>query len=395
MKASILFVDDEKPILRSLRRLFQDAEYELFFVENGDAALRFLQLQRVDLVISDMRMPGMDGHQLLRRVKELYPQTMRLILSGFAEKNQVFTSLLDGSAQMYLLKPWNNEELVTLVDKLLRLQNTLRDKKLLTQIEFLGQLPTLPETYEKLCRFIEEEADVKEMAVLVESDPVIAGKILQVANAAFYGAKIGSVQQAISYLGLNVLRDLVLASGLFAAPSVGLAERKVLDLFWRHSVQVNRFVHLLYQAVYKKNILEEFASVGLLHDLGVVALLKGFGETFLPWPWYKEQLLAGGLGALMTAEREKFGVSHNELGGYLLHWWQLPYALVEAALYHHEPLAEHVVHKELLCLVHIANSFSWGQLLKKELYCVDESIWRFVGLQPETVAKLLAEPETK
>ena len=99
MKASILFVDDEKPILRSLRRLFQDAEYELFFVENGDAALRFLQLQRVDLVISDMRMPVMDGHQLLRRVKELYPQTMRLILSGFAEKNQVFTSLLDGSAR--------------------------------------------------------------------------------------------------------------------------------------------------------------------------------------------------------------------------------------------------------------------------------------------------------
>ena len=252
MKASILFVDDETPILRSLRRLFQDTEYELFFVESGDAALRFLQLQRVDLVISDMRMPEMDGHQLLRRVKELYPQTMRLILSGFAEKNRVFTSLLDGSAQMYLLKPWDNEALLSLVDKVLLLQNTLRDKKLLTQIEFLGQLPTLPETYEKLCRFIEEEADVKEMAVLVESDPVIAGKILQVANAAFYGAKIGSVQQAISYLGLNVLRDLVLASGLFAAPSVGLAERKVLDLFWRHSVQVNRFVHLLYQAVYKK-----------------------------------------------------------------------------------------------------------------------------------------------
>ena len=71
------------------------------------------------------------------------------------------------------------------------------------------------------------------------------------------------------------------------------------------------------------------------------------------------------------------------------------YALVEAALYHHEPLAEHVVHKDLLCLVHIANSYSWGQLLKKELYCVDESVWRFVGLQPETVTKLLAEPETK
>nr|WP_320147437.1 HDOD domain-containing protein [uncultured Anaeromusa sp.] len=395
MKASILFVDDEKPILRSLRRVFQETSYELFFVESSDAALRFLQLQRVDMVVSDMRMPGMDGHQLLRRVKELYPQTMRLILSGFAEKNQVFTSLLDGSAQMYLLKPWNNEELLSLVDKVLRLQNTLRDRKLLEQIEFLGQLPALPETYEKLCRFIEEEADVKEMATLVESDPVIAGKLLQVANAAFYGAKIGSVQQAISYLGLNVLRDLVLASGLFAAPSVGLAERKVLDLFWSHSVQVNRFVHRLYQTVYKKNILEEFASVGLLHDLGVVALLKGFGETFLPWPWYKEQLLDGGLNALLTAEREKFGVAHNELGGYLLHWWQLPYALVEAALYHHEPLAEHVVHKELLCLVHIANSCSWNQLLKKESYCVDESIWRFVGLQPDVVTKILSEPGTK
>ena len=98
---------------------------------------------------------------------------------------------------------------------------------------------------------------------------------------------------------------------------------------------------------------------------------------------------------MLTAEREKFGVAHNELGGYLLHWWQLPYALVEAALYHHEPLAEHVVHKELLCLVHIANSCSWNQLLKKESYCVDESIWRFVGLQPDVVTKILSEPGTK
>ena len=394
MKASILFVDDEKPILRSLRRLFQDTEYEMFFVENGDAALRFLQLQRVDLVISDMRMPGMDGHQLLRKVKELYPQTMRLILSGFAEKNRVFTSLLDGSAQMYLLKPWDNEALLRLVDKVLRLQNTLRDKKLLAQIEFLGQLPAVPETYEKLRALIEDEADVKEMAVLVESDPVIAGKLLQVANAAFYGAKIGSVQQAISYLGLNVLRDLLLASGLFAAPTVGVAERKVLDLFWIHSVQVNGFVHRLYQAVYNKNILEEFASVGLLHDLGVIALLKGFGETFSPWPWYKEQLLTGWLNALLESEREKFGVAHNELGGSLLYWWQLPYAMVEAAIYHQEPLAEHVVHKELLCLVHIANSFSWSRLLQKN-FCVDEAVWRFVGLQPEAVGRLLGSAGPK
>ncbi|WP_027937663.1 HDOD domain-containing protein [Anaeroarcus burkinensis] len=389
MKASILFVDDEKPILRSLRRLFQETDYELFFVESGDAALRFLQLQRVDLIISDMRMPEMDGHQLLRRVKELYPQTMRVILSGFAEKNKIFSSLLDGAAQMYLLKPWGNEQLLSVVNNILCLQNRLREKKLLTQIEYLGQLPAFPDSYSKLCSLMEEEADIKEIASLVEADPVITGKLLQVANSAFYGVKIGSIQQAISYLGLGVLKDLVLVSGLFTPVLAGAAERKALDLFWSHSVQVNSLVHALYKEVYNKNILEEFSSIGLLHDLGVVALIKGFKDNFSVWPWYKEKLLEGGVNGLLEAERNMFGVAHNEMGGYLLHWWHLPYVMVEAALFHHEPLEEHVINKELSCLVHLADAYSWKLMLKKECLKVEEAVWRFVGLRPESIEKIV------
>ena len=151
MSNSILFVDDEKPILRALSRTFQSSDDDLYFAESGEEALQLLSEHPVSSVVSDMRMPIMDGHQLLQKIKLLYPETMRLILSGFTEREKVFRLLLDGSAQMYLAKPWNNQELVALVESILQLQSMLKEKALLDTVKTLESLPTLPTIYTELC----------------------------------------------------------------------------------------------------------------------------------------------------------------------------------------------------------------------------------------------------
>ncbi len=388
MAKSILFVDDERPILRSLNRIFQDSDYDLYFAESGEEALQVLANHPVELIISDMRMPTMDGHQLLQRVKKAYPGTMRLILSGFTEQEKVFRSLLDGSAQMYLMKPWNNQKLTNLVANILQLHSMLKEKCLLEKIGEIESLPTLPDMYTRLCNLIEKESEMKDIATLIESDPVIAGRVLRVANSAFFGIKIGSVQQAIAYLGLEILKDLVLTIGVFTLPdTVGRDVKAEMDLLWKHSNLVNQITSVLYQAVHKRRMPEDQASVGLLHDLGMIAMVKQFGTRYLDELHNEKSKCSTNF---QEKEKQQFQVSHTELGGYLLHWWQLPYPLVEAALFHHEPLNPYAINKNLLCLVHIADRYSWKSILPaKVIGEVEEDIWRFAGISFQECEKLL------
>src|SRR5450755_4506465 len=102
---TLLFVDDEPNVLQGLQRQLRPMrnEWDMHFVENGQKALDFMAAQPVDIVVSDMMMPGMDGAQLLSEVVRRHPQTVRLILSGHAEREAVLR--LVGPAHQYLSKP--------------------------------------------------------------------------------------------------------------------------------------------------------------------------------------------------------------------------------------------------------------------------------------------------
>ena len=117
MDKTLLLVDDEANILKALQRIFSPFGYQVQTADSGERGLEILRQGKVDLVISDMRMPGMNGHEFLKQVRAISPTTMRAILSGFAEGRDVIGCLRDGSARMYILKPWDNELLVREVEK--------------------------------------------------------------------------------------------------------------------------------------------------------------------------------------------------------------------------------------------------------------------------------------
>lgn len=112
MARTLLLVDDELSVLRSLQRLFRPAGYRILMAQSGSEALALMAQQPVHVVLSDFRMPKMTGDKLLREVKQRYPGTVRVILSGFADMNAVMAALNDGAVYKFLVKPWDNAELL-------------------------------------------------------------------------------------------------------------------------------------------------------------------------------------------------------------------------------------------------------------------------------------------
>lgn len=130
-KSAVLLVDDEESILNSLRRLLRSQPYEVVLATSGAQALEIMATRPIDLVMSDARMPGMDGATLLAEVHRLYPATSRILLTGYADLTTIIKAINDGQIHRYISKPWNDEELHLVLQQTLehqRLERLARDQ---------------------------------------------------------------------------------------------------------------------------------------------------------------------------------------------------------------------------------------------------------------------------
>lgn len=357
MPKKILFVDDEVQILRSLKRLFRGSGYEVFFADSGKLAVEVLDKQPVDLIITDIRMPEMDGFELLKYVKENFPLTLRVALSGFTDNRKIFTALENNLAKLYMFKPWENSELLSTIDKIFELEDILIDQDLLDMINNLDEIPSIPDLYTELSKMVEEDVDIELISNKIEQDQAIASKILKVANSAFYGAKTGSINQAIMYIGLINVKNIVLTNSVFTNFGYQSEYQKSL---WDHVNLANKIVMLIYQKCLNKRIPNIYASAGLLHDIGKVILIHFFEEIY--GEIIKISSDPENKKTRSQIETELLGVDHQQIGGYLLSWWEIPVPIVEAALYHHDPMNQSIINRELVQVVHLANYYSWQYL---------------------------------
>lgn len=149
-KHTILIVDDEPNILKSLKRLMVDADHKLLAAESGEAGLDLLANNEVHLVLSDYRMPGMNGVEFLCKVKEKYPSTMRLILSGFADAAAVVDAINDGHVYKFMPKPWDDQEFLTTVKRALEQYDLQMENK-----ELYKQLQTRNQSLEEMMANLE------------------------------------------------------------------------------------------------------------------------------------------------------------------------------------------------------------------------------------------------
>ncbi|MBL8785928.1 MAG: HDOD domain-containing protein [Deltaproteobacteria bacterium] len=326
----ILFVDDEPSILDALQNLLrrERKRWDMVFALGGDKALEAMAVAPFDVVMSDMRMPGMDGAELLTRVRELYPATARFVLSGQSGREAVVRAL--GVTHQFLSKPCEVEVLRGVVERACESNDELGDELLRRVVGRLECLPSVPSVYAELREALaREDVGVQVLASIVERDPALSLKCLQLVNSAYFGLArpTASVARAVSFLGAELLSSLADKTGVFAPFSPTQSDAFSIEAFQRKSLAVAKLAARL---VPERSLVDEAAAAGMLLDVGELVIAVG-----LPDAWSSISRWRAGGDVPEAADRRVLAVSHSEVGVYLLGLWGLPRAIIQPVAEHH------------------------------------------------------------
>ena len=237
--ATLLCVDDEVNILSSLKRLFRPHGYRVLTATSGEQGLAVLSETEIDLVISDMRMPEMDGACFLEQVRQRWPDTMRILLTGYSDIASTIAAVNRGEIYRYLSKPWLDDDVILLVKQALELRNLAREK---TRLEELTR---------------KQNHDL--VALNAGLEDIVAQR-----TAALHGA-MESLEQAHDKLKKSFITSITMFSNLIELrEGVGMGHsRRVVDLARRMAQKLK-------------------VGDAELQDITVAALLRNIGKLALP-----------------------------------------------------------------------------------------------------------------
>ena len=361
----ILFVDDETNVLEGLRRMLrpQRDEWDMIFALGGAEALNILETTGIDVVVTDMRMPGLDGAALLEKVHDRFPGILRIVLSGYFDTEAGLRAV--PVAHQFLSKPCQPEQLKAAIERSTQLMNAPADEATRRVVSAIGALPSPPKTCTMLLEAIQKPGVSMDAIVqIVDRDVAIAAKVLQLVNSGFFGFPrvVSSVNTAINLLGVDLLKQLVLSAGVLKTfQPTGEVKGFSLHQFECHSQLTATIAG--YLSAHLGALSTAGAIAALLHDTGKLVLATYLHEEFA-------QAIAQSVQErrpLYECEGEIFGTSHAEIGGYLLNMWGLPLATVDAISFHHRPTAPGCSRAEfgLRGVIHLADALAHEPLDKK------------------------------
>lgn len=330
----IMFVDDEPRLLRSLERGLRrhKGDWELRFAHGADEALAALDAEHVDILISDVTMPGTNGVELLSQVRDVCPEATRILMSGTSDGRLMMRAV--PVAHRFLDKPVPIRELARVIEEALAMRELLCDPAIRSVVSRVESLPSIPRAFDELNRALDDpNMSLRAIAAVVERDPGICAKLLHITGSAFFAAPrpVDTVEDAVRHIGTALLRDLVLVAGVFRMVEAGdLPIGFDLDAEYDHSLRVAQAARVLADPPHQGAAY----TAGLLHDAGKLLFAAELPEV---WGPMMERVLAERL-PLHIVEQQQLGVTHAQLGGYLFGIWGLRGEVVNAVVNHHHPL---------------------------------------------------------
>ena len=355
-KTRILFVDDEPQVLKILQLSLRSfsAEWDMYFAPSGKDGLALLHQQPCDIVISDMRMPGMTGAEFLNEVMRLYPNTVRVILSGYSDQELVMQCI--GCTHQYLSKPVDLVTFRSTLNRIRSLHLRLMKSEIRRLVSGVNRLPSIPKVYFEIMEAMQKpDTSIERISEIVSSDPALSAKILQLANSAFFGAGIRETNttEAVQFLGINIINAIALTSSLFDCLDAEKYREFDVDRMWRHSMDTGALARKIAR-IEGCTIAQQDTALtgGLLHDIGKLLLINNFTINYRKL-FQKNSPIAHQ--PLHVREQLELLANHADVGGYLIGIWGLPQPLVETVFYHHEPSKSKDHSFSPLTAVHVAN----------------------------------------
>ncbi|MCE5335306.1 MAG: HDOD domain-containing protein [Desulfobacteraceae bacterium] len=368
----VLFVDDEPNLLEGLRRMLRGmrGEWDMIFAVSGVEALEILGRGQVDVLVTDMRMPGLDGGELLGIVRQQFPDVVRVVLTGHADKEMVIKSL--GPAHQYLSKPCDAESLKSTLAGAFSLRQLLCDKDLVKTVSAIESLPSLPSLYTELVKALNApDVSMSMIGEMISKDVGVCAKLLQLVNSAYFGlpTRVSNPQKAVSLLGLELVKSLVLTVSIFSYYDHPGSMGHAVETLWNHGLQTGMFSRCMAaRSGVGKDRTDDAFVAGLLHDVGKLILMETMPDRYLEAARLAEREHCSSC----EAERSILGTTHGPIGAYLLGIWGLPDSIVHAAAYHHAPSSCPTPGFSDLTLVHIADVLvSEGRALKAPVAQLD------------------------
>ena len=330
----VLFVDDDAATLALLTHRLKPlgSDWNPRFVAGPREALAALEQKPADVIISDFDMPVMDGAELMRRIRDRWPSSVRLILSGITDPDKLMRAL--PVTHQVLTKPCDVGQLQIVVARAGALQSRLYSPAVVSAVASLKSLPTVPKLYQALAAELDSgRCNAKSVATIIEQDMAMTLRLLQLVNSAFFGLgrKVTNIRDAVTLLGFEPIRSLVASAELFRSMSKICSPKGFsLEDEQAHAARVAGIAQTLLS---DREQARTAFSAAILHDIGRVALAVALPEEY----GRARELAAAEKLPAHEAEQRVFECTHAEIGAHVLALWGLPNALVEAVAFHHRP----------------------------------------------------------
>ena len=356
MLKRLLFVDDE-PIIREVYASLGDtlgSGHEVHTAESGEEALRLLDEKSFDVVISDLAMPQMDGMTFLGEVVRDYPQSARIVISGFADRLKIAECLTIG--HRFFSKPFDFKALAILLRRICQYSHLVSNERVRKMVCGTGALPTPPETYLRLRELLSSAyADIHEITAIVEQDPGLSTKLLHIVNSAHFGARrpVVTPAEAVQLTGVEILKALALGLQTFTFYDHNSFARKAFKDLWAHSLStaVGARKIALAEGLPAERA-EECFFAGLLHDIGKLILAANAEAQYRLAVELSEKASV----PLEQAEMGIFASTHAHVGAYLLALWGVPDSVISAVELHHSLDSARIKGLDTALLIHVTQN---------------------------------------
>jgi len=357
IKKNILFVDDNPNIINGIKRALRRERnnWVLFFAYSAEEALELMADTPIDLIVTDIMMPGMQGDELLIYVAAQYPATIRFILSGYANETVLKKSMT--VAHQYLSKPCNISLLKETIFQVFKIQSCISNPHLIDSIGDISQLPSLPTVYQQLKLEVDKENSTSDsIANIFSHDIAFSAKLLQIVNSPYFGLKqkISNLSQAVNLIGVQQLTDLVL--GTFIKESFSTHNQKykyIFEYIYTDSMRAAVLAKKISLAEGQKEDRPDQAFLGaLLHNMGLLIIMSKLPDKFNTLLEALNQTDTD----IIILEKQIFGFTRAEVAAYLLGLWKIPPRVIESILLQFNPNETEYEGVNALTAVHVASA---------------------------------------